>query len=279
MFMKATKRQSKLRLAISGPSGSGKTLGALMVAGGIGGRIAVVDTEHGSASLYSDRADFDVLELAPPFAPERFVEAIQCAAKAGYDCLIIDSISHEWTGAGGILDIHDRICRSGRGGNSYTAWADVTPRHNALLDAILRAPIHIIATLRSKTEYVLQDVGGKAVPRKLGMAPVQRDGLEYEFTTVLDLALDRHLATATKDRTGLFDGVDPQPLSADTGKRLIDWLNTGAPAFDFDAEIARIARATSMDDLMAIWQDAPPDQRNTLKTALTQRKTELETTA
>lgn len=276
MFKKATKQQSKLRLAISGPSGSGKTLGALKVASGLAKKIAVVDTEHGSASLYSDIVPFDVLELAPPFSPERFIEAINGAAQAGYDCIIIDSISHEWTGAGGILDIHDRICRSGKGGNSYTAWADVTPRHNAMLDAILRAPLHIIATLRSKTEYVLQDVGGKSVPRKLGMAPIQRDGLEYEFSLVLDLSLDKHLATATKDRTSLFDGKDPQPLSADTGRTLIDWLNTGAPAFDAAAEIARIARANSIDDLMAIWNAAPSDQRNTLKAALTQRKSELE---
>lgn len=278
MFKKASKKAAKLRLAISGPSGAGKTLGALNVAAGLGGRIAVVDTEHGSASLYSDRVPFDVLELAPPFAPERFIEAINGAAAAGYDVVVIDSISHEWTGAGGILDIHDRICRSGKGGNSYTAWADVTPRHNALLDAILRAPIHIIATLRSKTEYVLQDVGGKSVPRKLGMAPVQRDGLEYEFTTVLDVALDRHLATATKDRTGLFDGADPAPLTAETGRRLLDWLNDGAPAFDAEAEIARIHRAETMPALMAIWNETAPEYRDQIKDALSTRKQQLTTT-
>ncbi|MCX8016491.1 MAG: ATP-binding protein [Rhodocyclaceae bacterium] len=277
IFRKATRRQSKLRLAITGPSGSGKTYSALAVASGIGGRIAVVDTEHGSASLYADRFAFDVLEMSPPFSPERFIEAIQAAAN-DYDVMIIDSITHEWMGEGGILNIHDKIVRSSKSGNSYTAWAEVTPRHNKLLDAILRAPIHIIATLRSKTEYVLQDVGGKTVPRKVGMAPVQRDGFEYEFTTVLDLSLDRHLASVSKDRTGLFDGRDPAPLSAETGRMLVEWLSSGAPDFDLDAELARIARATSMDDLMAIWNNAPADQRHALKDALSQRKTELTTT-
>lgn len=273
MFQKATKKQAKLRLAISGPSGSGKTMGALQVASGLGGRLALVDTEHGSASLYSGRFDFDVLELAPPFAPERFIEAINGAAAAGYTALVIDSITHEWDGAGGILDIHDKVTRAAKSGNSYTAWAEVTPRHNALLNAILRAPIHIICTLRSKTEYVLQDVGGKSVPRKLGMAPIQRAGFEYEFTTVLDLSIDNHLATATKDRTSLFDGATPEPLSRATGEKLLAWLNDGATVkeYDVDAALARMERAHSLDELAAtfteLWPAVPLEHKQRIAAA------------
>lgn len=283
MFQKATKKQAKLRLAISGPSGSGKTMGALSLAQGLGGRIALLDTEHGSASLYSDKFDFDVLELAPPFAPERFIEAINGAAAAGYGVLVIDSITHEWDGAGGILDIHDKVTCAAKSGNSYTAWAEVTPRHNALLNAILRAPIHIITTLRSKTEYVLQDVGGKSVPRKLGMAPIQRAGYEYEQSVVLDLSLDNHLATATKDRTSLFDGATPEPISRVTGEKLLAWLNAGAAVaqFDVDAALARFERCTTLDELAAefkaTWPDVPVEHKQRIAAAKDHYKSQLTT--
>lgn len=283
MFHKATKKQAKLRLAISGPSGSGKTMGALMLAQGLGGKIALLDTEHGSASLYSDKFNFDVLELAPPFAPERFIEAINGAAAAGYGVLVIDSITHEWDGAGGILDIHDKVTRAAKSGNSYTAWAEVTPRHNALLNAILRAPIHIVSTLRSKTEYVLQDVGGKSVPRKLGMAPIQRAGYEYEQTVVLDLSLDNHLATATKDRTSLFDGATPEPISQATGAKLLAWLNDGAAEalYDVDAALARMERAHSMDDLAAtfaeLWPTVPLEHKQRIAAAKDHYKSKFTT--
>lgn len=284
MFKKATRKSAKLRLGIAGPSGSGKTFGALTIASGIGGKIAVIDTENGSASLYSNHFPFDVLELAPPFTPERYQEAISAAATAGYDTLIMDSVTPEWDGTGGILDIHDKATKASKSGNSYTAWADITPRHNAFLNAILRAPIHIICTLRSKTEYVLQDVGGKSVPRKVGMAPIQRAGFEYELTTVLELSLDGHLVTVSKDRTGLFDGADPAPLSKATGERLITWLNDGeAPqAFDADAAIARMERCTDMADLAAtfkdIWTDTPVEHKQRIAAAKDTCKTKITAT-
>lgn len=284
MFKKATRKSAKLRLGIAGPSGSGKTFGALTIAQGIGGKIAVIDTENGSASLYSNRFSFDVLELAPPFTPERFIEAINGAAQAGYDTLIMDSVTPEWDGPGGILDIHDKATKASKSGNSYTAWADVTPRHNAFLNAILRAPIHIICTLRSKTEYVLQDVGGKSVPRKVGMAPIQRAGFEYELTTVLELSLDGHLVTVSKDRTGLFDGADPAALSKATGERLVAWLNDGeAPQqFDVDAALARMERCTTMDELADafrdVWADCPPEHKQRIASAKDHYKSKLSTT-
>lgn len=226
MFKKAERKQAKLRLVLSGTSGSGKTFGALQIAKGIGGKIAFLDTERGSASLYSDMVEFDVLEMQPPYNPERFIEVIQEAEKEEYTTLILDSITHEWNGQGGILEIVDAVSRSKYRGNSYAAWNEGTPRHQKFIDAMLASSCHIIATMRSKAVYVeTEKNNGKKAIEKQGSAPQQRDGIEYEFTTVLDLNVDGHLANASKDRTGLFK--DPFVISEDTGKALFDWLNKG----------------------------------------------------
>jgi DNA polymerase III delta prime subunit len=227
-FQKAKKTQKKLRLCLCGPSGSGKTFSALAVARGLGARIALVDTEHGSASLYADRWDYDVLALEPPYTPARYIEAIRAAESAGYDVLIIDSLSHAWVGEGGVLDMADKAKASEK--NSFAAWRNVTPQHNKLVDAILGADLHLIVTLRTKTEYVIEeDDRGRKVPRKVGMAPVQRDGMEYEFDLVADLSVEKHVAKASKDRTSIFDGTAEVP-SEEWGKRLSAWLTSGAPA-------------------------------------------------
>ncbi len=226
MFKKAERKQAKLRLALSGPSGSGKTTGALLIAKGIGGKIAVLDTERGSASLYSDLCDFDVVELSPPYEPERYIEIIHAAEREGYSTLILDSITHEWNGQGGILEIVDNVARSRYRGNSYAAWNEGTPRHQKFIDAMLASPLHIIATMRSKAVYVETDKGnGKKGVEKQGSAPQQRDGLEYEFTAVLDLTIDKNLAVPSKDRTRLFH--DPFTITEQTGKDLLAWLNSG----------------------------------------------------
>ena len=229
MFRKAEKRQAKLRLALCGPSGSGKTYSALLIAQGLapGGKIALIDTERGSGELYADLTAYDVAPLEPPFTPGRYIEIIRAAESAGYDVLIIDSLSHAWTGEGGILDMHDRATSASRSGNSFAAWREVTPKHNALVDAIIGAGLHVIVTMRTKTAYDLTDDGtGKKKPIKIGLSPVQRDGMEYEFTTVVDLSVDNHIATATKDRTRLFDGEHFVPSVA-TGEALREWLTTG----------------------------------------------------
>ena len=226
-FTKATRKKAKLRLALTGPSGSGKTYGALLIASGLGGKIALIDTERGSASLYSDLVDFDVLELGAPYSPERFIEAVDMAEKAGYDTLVIDSISHEWNGSGGCLEINDAIAKSRYRGNTWSAWSDTTPRHRAFLDRLTQSQMHIIATMRSKTETAQNSKDGKTSVAKLGMKPEQRDGAEYEFTVVLDLVHDGHFATPSKDRTGLFMGKDPQPITKGTGGSLLDWLEKG----------------------------------------------------
>ncbi|CCD30241.1 conserved exported hypothetical protein [Candidatus Glomeribacter gigasporarum BEG34] len=233
-FQKAIRKKAKLRLALTGPSGSGKTYSALLLAKGIGGRIAVIDTEHGSASLYADVLDFDVLNLAAPFSPERYIEVITDAARSGYDVLIVDSITHEWNGKGGILEIHDRVTRAHPRGNSYTAWAEVTPRHNAFVEALLQSPLHILVTMRSKQDFVLTDRNGKQVPQKVGLAPIQRDGFEYEMTVVLDIEQDRHLATVSKDRTRLFSDSTPEPITEQTGRQLMEWLEAGANLITID---------------------------------------------
>lgn len=225
MFKKATKTKAKLRLAIAGPSGSGKTLSALLIANGLGGRVAVIDTENNSASLYASKPgvpDFDVLNLSPPFTTERYLEAIQAAIQAKYDILIIDSLSHQWAGEGGLLNRKEQL--DARGGNSFTNWSKFTPEHERFKSALLQSDIHLIGCLRSKQEYILADNGkGKQAPQKHGMAPIQRDGLEYEFTVMLDLDMN-HQAAASKDRTGLFDKQLFVP-SADTGRSLMNWLN------------------------------------------------------
>lgn len=229
-FEKATRHKALLRMALSGPSGAGKSYSALLIAKGLGGPIAAIDTERGSIRLYDHLVDFDVLELAPPFSPERYIEAIQAAEKhlGPGGTLIIDSTTHEWKGQGGVLEIVDMLARANRG-NSFNAWDQATPRHQKFVDAILQCNLHVIVTMRAKSAYVQsQGANGKTKIEKLGMAPEQRDGFEFEFTAVLDLVNDQNIATSSKDRTGLFR--DPQVITEDTGRRLLTWLNKGAEA-------------------------------------------------
>ena len=257
IFKKAEREQAKLRLCIGGASGSGKTVSALNIANGLGGRIAVIDTEHGSASLYSHLCDFDVLELKPPYSPESFIAAIKAAERAGYDVLIIDSISHEWNGSGGCLELNDEIAQGKYRGNTWSAWNETTKRHRAFLDAMLQSRMHVIATTRSKTETAQQEsITGKKSIVKLGMKAEQRDGIEYEFTVALDLTHDGHFAIASKDRTGLFAGKDPQVITVETGAMLVEWLNTGKPQTDWFIEISK---CQSIEELKSAWESIPYD--------------------
>ncbi|MBQ0533971.1 MULTISPECIES: ATP-binding protein [Providencia] len=277
-FAKALRKKAKLRLALTGPSGSGKTYGALEIAKGLGGKTAVIDTEKGSASLYSDRFNFDVLELDPPFTPERFIEAIGAAQEAGYDNLIIDSITHEWSGSGGCLELLDGLAKAKYRGNTWSAWSEITPRHNAFLDAILRSDLHIIATMRSKTETAQVDKGnGKKGVDKLGMKSEQRDGVEYEFTTVLDLNHETHTAMASKDRTGLFSNAEVTQLNESTGKKLMDWLNDGRTKAEVDlSHFTDIAMETQdMDVLKNAFGEAYKALRDTPEQAEAQKLYEL----
>lgn len=247
-FRKASKDRAFLRMALAGPSGSGKTFTALNVGTRLAERrVALVDTEHGSASKYADLFDFDVLELAPPFHPDRFVEAIKQAGE-DYDVLIIDSLSHAWNGQGGLLEIVDQIAARMKTSNSFAAWKDATPIQNRMVDAIVRAPLHIVATMRSKTEYVLEPVerNGKTTmqPRKIGMAPVQRDALEYEFDVFGEMDLDHRLLVTKTRCIPLTDAVIEKP-GEELATTLRDWLTSGA---DVVAEVTTLL-ATHRADL------------------------------
>lgn len=228
VFKKAERKQAKLRLGLTGPSGSGKTWAALVLARNIGKKIAVIDTENGSASLYTHLAEFDVIDMQKPYSPERFIEYIKAAEAGGYDCLIIDSITHEWSGPGGCIEINETLAASKYRGNTWSAWSETTPRHRKMLDTIVASPLHIIVTLRSKTETAQVDDGNRKKVVKLGMKTEQRDGFEYEMSVVLDLVHEGHFAVASKDRTGLFMDKDPQPVTDNTAQRLMAWLNSGA---------------------------------------------------
>jgi nucleoside-triphosphatase THEP1 len=243
-FKKATKSAAKLRLGLVGPAGSGKTMTALRVGHGLGGRIAVIDTERGSASLYSGEhgLDFDVLEL-DSYEAEHFIGAIRQAEQAGYDVLIIDSLSHAWAGKGGILEFVDQAAKRS-GGGSFSGWRDATPRHNQLVDAILGAKLHVICTLRSKVEHVIEQVNGRTQVRKVGLQPVQRDGLEYEFTVVADVTQDHELII-TKTRAAWLKDKIIREAGEELGQQLAAWLSDGLPSPVVSAQTpARTADAT-----------------------------------
>lgn len=240
MFKPAERKKVKLKIALTGPSGAGKTLSALYIAQGIGSKIALADTENGTASLYADKVQFDGDDLAPPYTVDKYVAAIKGAEAGGYDVLVIDSLTHAWAGEGGILDQKEKL--DARGGNSFVNWGKLTPQQQLLVSTILNANIHIICTMRSKQEYALNQDGAKTKVQKLGMAPIQREGMEYEFTLVLDIAMN-HSAQASKDRTGLFDGQTFTP-SDKTGKTLMAWLAGSSPEPKTETKIKPITTAT-----------------------------------
>ncbi len=244
VFRKAERRRARLRLAISGISGAGKTVSSLLMAYGITGdwsKIAMVDTEGGRGELYvgsniggTRQADgtivggvtigqYGYIRLTPPFEPEKYMTALDVAGKEGFEICILDSLSHAWAGEGGLLEAVDAL--KSRYTNQWAAWREITPRHNALVDAILQSPIHVICTLRAKTEWVVEEESGKKKPIKVGLQPVMRDGIEYEFTVVFDQQQD-HTVLASKDNTSLFDRRVFVP-AVETGRLLLQWLNQG----------------------------------------------------
>lgn len=235
-FTKAVKHESKLRLALAGPAGSGKTYTALAVATALadGQGVALIDTERGSASKYADLFSFDVLNLSAPYHPDRFVEAM--AEASGYGVLILDSLSHAWNGPGGLLEIVETISKRNKGGNSYAAWADATPIQNRLIDALTNARTHVIVTLRSKQDYAQEkdEKTGRTVIRKLGMAPIQRDGVEYEFDVFGDMNMDNELIIQKSRCSALAGAVIAKP-GAQVAETLKSWLSGVAPADPWEA--------------------------------------------
>jgi hypothetical protein len=218
-FRRAVKRDAKVRLAITGPSGSGKTYTLLKLATELGGPIAVVDTERGSAEKYADLFEFDTLPLES-FSPDLVPRLIEAAVKQGYRSLVIDSLSHFWSGTDGELDQVEKVKRRLRD-NGFAAWREITPKHNRMIDAMLGAPLHILVSLRVKTEWVVEtdERSGRTKPRKIGLQPVMRDGIEYEFDVCGDMDQENTLVITKSRCPKLASGVFPKP-----GKELADLL-------------------------------------------------------
>lgn len=256
---RARRSHARLRMALAAVSGAGKTMGALRMAKGlvqrlidmgvlegtIEGKICLIDSERKSAQLYADVCPFDTIELEPPYSVDRYQQAIAAVERAGYVVCVIDQISHAWSGPGGQLEFVDAL--KARGGNQMSPWAKVTPIQQEFYDRMLRSTMHIIVTMRCKSEYVIQEVQDgnriKKVPVKIGLSPVQRDGIEYEFTTCLDIDLESHMATASKDRTRLF--MDKQTfIDESVGARLGDWLQSGEAIQLMEAPKEEAAAAT-----------------------------------
>ena len=224
-FMKlrqSQRKQAKIKMALQGSAGSGKTYSSLLLAKGLLNgnlsQVAIIDTENGSADLYAHLGDYNVVSLKPPYTPQQYVEAIELCEKEGMQVIILDSISHCWDY---LLDYHSSLA-----GNSFTNWAKIKPLEKLFMDKILQCNAHIIATMRTKQDYVLNQKDGKFIPEKVGLKSVQRDGLDYEFTLVFDVDI-KHFALSSKDRTGLFMGKPEFIISEDTGKTILEWCNQG----------------------------------------------------
>jgi len=230
---KANRRNVPLKLGITGASGSGKTFSALLLARGMvdnWNEVGLIDTENGSGELYANQGnigEYQYLNLRPPFAPHRYIQAISLMEKSGVKICIVDSSSHEWDGEGGCLEMVEKLKPSMR--NEFAAWGKVTPEHKKFLTAVLQSPMHFVMTTRRKQDYVLEaDSRGKMVPKKVGMKEVQREGFEYELTVNFELD-EVHHAKSSKDRTSIFaDNVAPFMITEETGKLIRAWNDSGA---------------------------------------------------
>lgn len=245
---KATRKQVKLRLNISAPSGAGKTYSALRMAKGIvddWSKIAVIDTENGSASLYSHLGEFNTIDLHPPFTPEKYIEAINLCVNSGIEAIIIDSSTHEWSC---LIEENELLAQTTFKGNSWSAWSRTTPRHDKFINAVLHCPAHVITCTRSKMETVMGD--DKKV-KKVGMKDVQREGWEYELTVSLNIDRDTHLAIPSKDRTNLFEGKNPFLITEETGKLIAEWCNSGES--EIKVAVNEMELVANIDDLKNVW--------------------------
>lgn len=269
-LQKAERQQVKLRIGISGASGFGKTYSALLLAYGITNdysKIAVIDTENGSASLYAHLGGFNVINLNGPYPPENYIKAIELCEKSGIQVIVIDSVSHEWNGVGGCLEIHEKL------GGRFQDWSKVSPRHQAFIDKILQSSCHIITTTRRKVDYSMEtESNGKTKVVKHGTKEITREGFEYELTLNLELINDNHLAKASKDRTGLFMNKPEFVINSATGKKLIAWCNEG---IDLKDVVDQIEACTILEGLRHIYQKYPNLQSSILEKIL-KRKEELE---
>ncbi|MFF9340547.1 MULTISPECIES: ATP-binding protein [unclassified Streptomyces] len=255
-FTTATKEQAKARIALAGPTGSGKTYTALVTATGLGERIALIDTEHGSAAKYADEFVFDTLPLST-FQPTTLVEALAVAAHDGYDVMIVDSLSHFWSGTGGMLEQVDNAAKRLGAGGSFAGWKEARPQERAMIDALLAYPGHLIVTMRTKTEYVVEaDERGRKVPRKIGLKPEQREGIEYEFDIVGDLDHENTLVIS-KSRAKPLSGTVLHRPGPEFAEAVLSWLETGTPARSVsDYVTAATAPDAGHEELRALYEEA-----------------------
>ncbi len=264
------RKQAKIKMALQGSAGAGKTMSALLLAKGLTNnnlqKVAVIDTENGSADLYSHIGNYNVLTLQPPFSPEQYIKAIDVCVAEGMEVIIIDSISHCWDF---LLDYHSKLA-----GNSFTNWNKVTPRQKAFVDKILQSPVHIISTMRTKQDYVLNQKNGKFVPEKVGLKAIQRDGVEYEFTIVFDID-SKHFARSSKDRTNLFSGRPEFMINSATGKRILDWCNVPTENRNISDIETQISESLSVSQLMNLYKENPNFQESH-KHLFQQKKQQLE---
>lgn len=229
-FKDAKRSDVRMKLSLAGPGGAGKTKGTLLMAKGMMGgdmsKVGMIQTEAGRAQCYLDAVGpFKILELGPPYSPEKYIEAIETAEKAGLKVLIIDSISDEWAGTGGILDLHQEVSEVTK--NGFIAWKKLTPRHDAFFSKILSSNLHIFATVRKKTEYAMESVNGKQMPKRVGLKDIQRDDAEYKWMLQFDLDQEGNLAKAVKDNTSIFQGKPPFKITEQTGTAIRDWCLKG----------------------------------------------------
>ena len=242
------RKQAKIKLAIQGCAGSGKTYSSLLLAYGITNnwsKIAVIDSENGSADLYAHLGAYNVLNLNNNYSPENYIEAIAICEKADIEVIIIDSLSQSWDF---LLQCHTEMV-----GNSFTNWGKITPRQNAFIQRILQSNCHAICTMRTKQDYVLSEKNGKMVPEKVGLKAIMREGVDYEFTIVFDIDM-KHIANASKDRTGLFMGKPEFTISSVTGKRILDWCKSGV---SIESVKNDISKAKTIEELNSIYHQHP----------------------
>lgn len=264
---KASRKKAKIKMGLQGPSGVGKTFSSLLVAYGLCNdwtKISVVDTENHSAELYAHLGAYNVVNLTAPFTVEKYIQAIDVCEKAGMEVVILDSITHGWEN---LLEYHSSLQ-----GNSFTNWGKITPRQNNFIQKILQSSVHIISTIRTKQDYVLNEKNGRMVPEKVGLKSIQREGVEFEFTLAFDLDIKNN-ATASKDRTGLFFGQPEHKLSVETGKQIYEWCNSGADVTVDDVS-NRINGCISIKDLLALYQEFP-HYKEALKPEFERRKRQI----
>ncbi|WP_242157363.1 AAA family ATPase [Aestuariivivens sediminis] len=272
-LQQAKREQVKLRIGLSGASGFGKTYSALLLAYGMTGdysKIAIIDTENQSASLYANLGNYNILSLDAPYSPERYIEAITTCEKAGMEVIIVDSISHEWNGQGGCLEIHEQL------GGRFQDWAKVTPRHQAFIDKILQSKCHIITTTRRKVDYSLDTIqNGKTRVVKHGTKEITREGYEYELTVNFELINENHITKASKDRTGLFMNKPEFVINKATGKKLMDWCSNSK---DLEQAKKEIEVCKTVEGLRHIYTKYP-NHKTAILDEIMQRKADIESTS